>query len=246
MNFREYSIMIRATGLLFLLIPFMTVSLSAQNAAPVAEHLVVVGEARPGMIIWASYVYNDADDPEGSSVIQWYSASDQYGNDTVMIPAATGDHYVIKDADSLSFLGFIVIPYAQGGPSPGDTAMTSVFAEVIANKPPEARNRSMTGTLNVGDVLTGHYTYYDYENDYEYGSELNWYGKLASESTWTHIGTGISYKITIEDQRRYFRFGIIPKAITGTDSNTESFTAQVGPANSAPYALNPTITGARD
>ncbi len=235
----------RAAEMLFMAVPFITVSLSAQNIAPVADHLVVIGEARPGMTIWASYVYNDADDTEGSSIIQWYSASDQYGNDTALIPAATGDHYLIKDSDFGSFLGFIVIPYAQGGPSPGDTAMTTLFTEVLANKPPEARNRSITGSLNVGDVLTGHYTYYDYENDYEFGSELKWYGKLASESTWTQISTGISYKITMGDQRRFFRLGIIPKAITGTDSNIESFAPQVGPANSAPYADNIYVTGTK-
>jgi hypothetical protein len=218
----KYSVIKRASGIMFLLMPVITVNLSAQNIAPVADHLTVIGEARPGLTVWASYVYNDADDDEGSTVIQWYTASDAAGSDTAMITGATGGHYLIKDSDYGLWLGFIVVPYAQGGPSPGDTAMTSVFIQVLANNAPEARNRSITGTLNVGDVLTGHYTYYDYENDLESGSVLKWYGKLSSESTWTQLGTGISYKIAMADQRRYFRFGIIPKAATGTDSYTET------------------------
>ena len=70
-------------------------------------------------------------------------------------------------------------------------------------------------------------------------------GSLPPKAPGPRQVQALSYKITSGDQRRFFRFGIIPKAITGTDSNTESFTAQVGPANSAPYADNVYVTGTK-
>ncbi len=243
MNLKRH-IFTRAGGVLLLFSGFLITSeLEGQNTAPVASSPAVIGEIRPGLTIWASYVYYDADgDEEGDTGIQWFTSPAQDGSDSAVIALATERSYKVRDSDAGRYIGFRVIPVDSHGES-GEAVFTPLFYEVGPNAAPVADVTAITGTLNVGDVLTGHYTYSDYEGDIESGSLLKWYRKLLSSGSWSEAGTGISYKITTGDQRMYFRFGVVPKSATGTDSFTEYFSDQYGPANSAPYATNVYITG---
>ncbi|MBN1107476.1 MAG: T9SS type A sorting domain-containing protein [Bacteroidales bacterium] len=221
----------------------ITSELEAQNTAPLASSPAIIGEIIPGLTIWATYVYFDADgDEEGDTEIQWFTSPAPDGTDSTEIALATEKSYKVKDSDAGSYIGFRVIPVDSHGES-GDTVLTPVFSEIGPNNAPMANVSAITGTLNVGDVLTGHYTYSDYEGDIESGSLLKWYRKLLSAASWSEAGTGISYKISTGDQRMYFRFGVVPKSATGTDSYTEYLSGSYGPANSAPYATNVYISG---
>jgi hypothetical protein len=245
MNYRKLLSKLKTTGLPVVISMLTTAILSAQNTAPVASNLDVIGEIRPGMTIWATYVYSDSDgDAEGASEFQWFTSSNTDGTDSTAIPSATGRSYKVTDSEAGLHIGFHVIPVDSKGKA-GDRVLIPVFEAVNNNDPPSASGVSISGTLNVDDVLTGNYTYSDYEGDLESGSELKWYMKLTPTGAWTQVSTGRSYKIKISDQRSYFRFGVVPKAATGADSFTEYYSAQVGPVNSAPYAINVHVTGTK-
>jgi hypothetical protein len=245
MNYGKFISVFKITGFAAVMLLLNAAALSAQNTAPVASNLAVVGEIRPGMTIWATYLFTDADgDSEGASEYQWFTSSNSDGSDSTAIPSATGKSYKVADSFAGLRIGFHVIPVDSKSKA-GERVLTPVFEVIENNNPPVAQSVSVSGTLNVDDVLTGNYTYSDYEGDLESGSELKWYRKTTPSGAWAQVATGRSFKIRIVDQRFWFRFGVVPKAATGADSFTEYYSAQRGPVNSAPYAINVNVTGTK-
>lgn len=235
----------RAVGLLLFIIPLIAVRISAQNSVPVASYPVVVGDPRPGLTVYASYVYTDVDgDTQGGTTFQWYRATDAGGGGMNQINLATAGSYKIKDGDFGFFIGFKVIPGAATGLTPGAEVTTPIFVAVATNDPPVAVISDITGSLNVNDVLTGHYTYSDYEGDLESGSVFQWDTASASNGTYAPISeTSISHQITMDEQGVYFKFIVTPKAGTGTKTGSKDTSNYFGPANSKPKASAVHIAG---
>lgn len=102
------------------------------NHAPVASEVKITGAPVIGEVLRGSYTYHDAaNDPEGTSIVQWYRASD---------PTCTTNKTSIADASSLSYtlipedinqyLCFGVTPVAQTGASHGNEVIATT-SEVI-------------------------------------------------------------------------------------------------------------------
>ena len=115
----------------------------------------------------------------------------------------------------------------------------------VINDAPVASSLSISGSLNVNGVLTGHYIYSDTEGDVESGSTYQWYSANTLAGTYSPIPgeTGIAHSITMTEQGKFFEFHVVPKAATGTSPGTEVSSSGYGPANTKPYADNVTISG---
>jgi hypothetical protein len=203
------------------------------------------------MTLAGTYVYSDADsDPESGTTFQWYRGTSPGGAGQTLIGSATLSSYTLTNSDIGYYIGFSVTPSSSVGSVPGSPVTSAVWTGlVLANSVPSASSLSITGSLNVNSVLTGHYTYSDSEGDIESGSSYEWLSSLTPGGTYTAISgeTAISHQITMSEQGMYFKFSVTPSAATGTTTGTKVTTAAYeGPANSKPYADGVTITGSAE
>ena len=82
-------------------------------------------------------------------------------------------------ADEGELIRFEVTPVARDGSettyTPGQAVTSDAVGPVAPpNTPPTASNVSISGTPQVGQVLTGSYTYADAEEDLEGASTFRW------------------------------------------------------------------------
>lgn len=93
------------------------------------------------------------------------------------------------------------------------------------NAAPTASDAEVSGTLVVGQTLTGSYSYSDPQNDTENGSAFVWYraddnsgtGKVAIAGA-----SGSSYELTADDLGKFISFKVIPKDGSLAGSPVES------------------------
>ncbi|MGD0341532.1 MAG: hypothetical protein ABSA76_07485, partial [Bacteroidales bacterium] len=216
------------------------------NSAPTVASVNILGSLSVNSTLYGNYVYSDAEgDVEGSSGFQWYRASDASGTGSVTIPGATSLSYKLTNADTLKYIGFSVQPAAITGTSPGTTITTTTYVGPVTNNAPVASSVSISGGLNAGNALTGHYVYSDQEGDIEDGSTYQWYSSGTLNGTYTAISgeNGIVHVITLYEHGEYFKFYVTPKAATGRITGTEVQSSGWGPANSKPVASSPSISG---
>jgi hypothetical protein len=89
---------------------------------PWAYDLKITGELIVPNVLTASYKYEDVNGlPEGSSFHQWFRSDSVTQLQPFQIPGATGMTYTLTADDAGKFIGFAVLPIAQGGP--GDSLM---------------------------------------------------------------------------------------------------------------------------
>jgi hypothetical protein len=216
---------------------------------PTATNVNVVGNPRSGLTVYGTYTYFDADnDPEGTSTFKWYKADNAEGTENKSaISGATALSYTIDHLLMINkYIGFEVTPVASAGTTPTGTPVISPFKGPVENDAPLATSVSVSGLLlQAGQVLNGHYTYSDTENDLESGSTFKWYSSTTSGGTYTATGeTGISRVMGLADQGKYYKFSVIPKAASGTTPGAEVVsTTGYGPVNSKPVATGVSISG---
>jgi len=100
------------------------------------------------------------------------------------------------------------------------------------NTIPYATNVSFSGTLSIGNTLTGNYNYLDNEADLEDTSLYQWYrADDASGTNETAIPAenSISYTSSATDNGKYLAFGITPIAQTGALVGNEVRSNYQGP-----------------
>ena len=101
---------------------------------------------------------------------------------------------------------------------------------------PSAKNVGQSGNAEVGEILTGSYTYYDAEGDLEGTSVFKWYradDKFGLNETVITGATGLSYTIQKNDSTKFIAFAVIPVALTGILQGIEVEAAEyAGPVTS--------------
>jgi hypothetical protein len=215
------------------------------NARPVASGILAYGTTRSGLTLSAIYSYSDAEsNNESGTTFQWYKADNASGSGIIAIPGATQSSYLLVDGDTLKYIRVTITPGASWGATPGN-AVNSNWVGPVVNSAPVASSVSITGSKNVGGVLTGHYTYSDVENDLESGSEFKWYSSNTLSGTYNEIPgeTSNIHVIADNEQALFFKFSVRPKAATGRTNGNTVFSSGYGPANSKPYADNVALTG---
>ncbi|WP_312159810.1 S-layer homology domain-containing protein [Oscillibacter sp.] len=120
----------------------------------------------------------------------------------------------------------------------GAGAMTtnSNSATLTVNAPPTATVQAITGTLQVGGTLTGHYTYNDVNGDLQGTSTYKWYrSDDASGLNRTAIAgaTAVTYVLQVADTGKFISFEVTPVAATGIAQGTAVESAKSGPVTVA-------------
>ena len=209
------------------------------NTAPSATNVAISGTARVGSVLTGNYTYTDEQsDVEGASIYRWL-------RDGVQISGATARTYTLVAADEGTLIRFEVTPVAATGTSPGTAAQSPAVGPIAAAPPnsmPTATNVTISGTAQVGRVLTGNYTYGDADGDMEGASTYRWLrGGVAIPGA-----NARTYTLAAADQGAMIAFEVTPVAVTGTSPGAPVQSSAVGPVaavNNAPVASNVTITG---
>lgn len=206
----------------------LSAAVNAVNDAPVASSVNITGDtadvANVGDVLTGNYSYSDLEsDAEGISTFRWL-------RDGSAISGATASTYTVVVADDGAAIQFEVTPVATAGTSPGSAVLSS--AVNIANLPPVASAVDITGdtagVANVGDVLTGTYTYSDTENDTEGTSTFRWLRDGSAISG----ETAATYTVTVADAAASLQFEVTPVASTGTSPGSAvASTAVTVPSN---------------
>src|SRR3990172_7215257 len=209
------------------------------NTPPTASNVTITGTAQVGQLLTGNYTYADADgDAEGTSTYRWL-------RNGVPISGATAKTYTLVAADQGALIRFEVTPVAATGASPGVAVQSPAVGPVggAANSVPTATNVTITGTAQVGQVLTVNYTYNDADGDLEGTSTYRWLRNGASISG----ATAKTYTLVAADQGALIVFEVTPVAATGASPGVPVQSPPVQPvapaANSVPTATNVTITG---
>jgi hypothetical protein len=96
----------------------------------------------------------------------------------------------------------------------GQTGNYSVKVERATgeSRAPEARSVNVSGSIFIGQQVTGSYTYYDYNADPENGTTYAWY--RADDTNGTNISGIIAstatYTLQAADQGKYLKFVVTP------------------------------------
>ena len=110
---------------------------------------------------------------------------------------------------------------------------------VISDTLPTASSVTLSGTVEVGQTLTGTYTYNDADGDAESGSSFVWYrSDDASGTNKTLIAgaTNNTYTLVSADTGKYISFAVIPSNTNGTGLAVESA------INGTAVVVAPTVT----
>jgi hypothetical protein len=171
-------------------------------AAPTASAVGITGTAQVGETLTGHYTYADANnDPEATSTFRWL-------RNGVAIAGATAGTYTLVSADQGTTITFEVTPVSSVAPTTGTAVVSSATVSVAGVGTPAAPTASavgITGTAQVGETLTGHYTYADSNNDPEATSTYRWLRNGvaiagATASTYTLVsadqGTTIIFEVT--------------------------------------------------
>lgn len=127
-----------------------------------------------------------------------------------------------------------------------DLAGNQITAEGIGNYPPTASEIEITGLMNIGNTVTGIYTFNDLEGDLEGNTVFAWYraDDPAGEAEIMVEGANKKeYTITLEDASKYIAFEVTPVAQTGTTQGMPTRSQYKAVLNAPPIAANVEISG---
>ncbi|WP_298152525.1 YDG domain-containing protein [Flavobacterium sp.] len=157
----------------------------------------------------------------------------------------------LQNVPSTSTITFRIVPYGASSTTgtfyiydvanstASDLSVNGIVTYAPTNQAPTATAVAVSGTPTIGQTLTGSYTYNDTEGDLESGSTYRWF--RADDISGSNEGailnaTGISYQLTSTDLNKFVRFGVTPKAGTGTVTGVEAYSSprlQVSPVGDA-------------
>ena len=195
------------------------------GTAPTAMDVSISGTPEVGQVLTGHYTYFDAEgDDQGVSTFRWL-------RDSVEIIGATAQTYTLVNDDLTKSIIFEVTPVAQTGESPG-TAVQSVAVGPVtaANTAPTVTGVSISGTAEMGQMLTGHYTYHDADDDPEGTSTFQWLrdGNLIGGAT------SQTYMLGDDDFGKMIVFEVTPVAVSGESPGTAAQSTGMGPVAPPP------------
>jgi hypothetical protein len=153
----------------------------------------------------------------------------------------SGDDYgngVAVDGDENVYItGYSNVTW--GTPVRAYTLSTDVFVAKLSNTMPVASSVTITGTPNVGQTLTGSYTFSDTDGDTEGTSTFRWLRDGVAIS----LATAITYTTVLADLGTTTTFEVIPLAAAGTSTGVAVTSSGMFILNSAPVASAVSIVG---
>ncbi|MDG0814049.1 dockerin type I domain-containing protein [Cohnella rhizosphaerae] len=212
------------------------------NAAPTASAVSFGGTLKVGNTLTGAYTYADAEsDAEGATAFKWYTANDAAGTSKTAISGATTSTLALTSAQVGKYIIFEVTPVAAAGTATGTPVSYTSAAAVLDNAAPTASAVSFSGTLKVGNTLTGAYTYADAEQDAEGATAFKWYtanDAAGTGKTAISGATASTLALTSAQAGKYIIFEVTPVAAAGTATGTPvSYTSAAAVLdNAAPTA----------
>lgn len=207
-------------------------SIEVLNHGPIASEVHITSANQnnyaEGELLTGHFTYEDPDgDPEGNAIFQWLL-------DDVEIEGAIEKTYSPKAGDIGKSITFQVTPVAESGVLVGEPVKSEDQAPIA--KGINARDENF-GEAEVGDVLTGIYTFFDAENSPEGESTYRWLrnGSPIADAT------GLSYTLVVEDSGRSISFEVTPKATIGTLEGAPVASDGTTVINNAPSAVEGTV-----
>jgi len=159
----------------------------------------------------------------------------------------------LKAAQSLTAGTYHI--YLNATDAAGNASYNIFIITVSSNAVPVATNVSISGTAQVGQQLSGSYTYSDANLDLQGSTTFRWVrnnvntGVLGGSTT----GTASTYTLGNSDQGSYLYFCVTPVALTGASPGIEACTSATsavvpapvngacGPAANTPASLLPSL-----
>jgi len=223
---------------------------AADAKVPVASDLVITGPIAVDEVLTGSYTYTDENsDPEGESILKWYSADDAAGTNKVELATATLE-YKLLPADANKFILFEVTPVASSGVLlQGETVMvasdSAVFFPAFL---PVASDLTISGREEVDGTLTASYAYSDLNGDEEGSTMLKWYraDDIAGTNKVEIATDTLMYMPVVADVGKFILFEVTPVTVGG-ESGDPVFIATgeiaAKPAPEAPVASEVMVHG---
>ena len=190
------------------------------NSVPVVTDVAITGIPEIGELLTGSYTYSDVDgDPEGTSTFRWL-------RDGVPITDATDLTYLLAAEDESTMISFEVTPVAASGASPGLPVESDAVGPIQQpNSVPVATDVAITGSPEVGALLTGSYTYSDVDGDPEGTSTFRWLRDGAPITD----ATDQTYLLVTEDEGAMISFEVTPVAESGDSPGLPVESDAIGP-----------------
>jgi hypothetical protein len=212
--------------------------IAAANTSPTDTGVRKIVTSEVGFTLTGNYTYNDADgDSQSGTSFRWL-------RNNVAISGATSQNYALVAADAGTNIEVDVTPGAATGPTPGSPVQSPhVGPFTPANTAPTATGVSISGTpLEVGQLLTGNYTYNDADGDSQSGTSFRWLRNNVAISG----AINQNYTLVGADAGTNIIFEVTPAAASGVSPGSPVQSTQVGPiaaANTAPTATGVSISG---
>ncbi len=220
------------------------------NTAPTAIDVSISGTTEVGSTLTGFYTYSDADsDSEGTSSFEWLSYDDAActTDETVIGISRT---YTLTTSENGRWIKYEVTPVADSGVSSGAAVTSSAVGPITTNTAPTASSVSISGTTEVGSILTGSYTYHDTDSDSEGTSVFKWLSYTDAGCTTGEIviGTGQTYTTTASEDGKWIKFEVTPVANSGETPGVVAASSAVGAitTNTVPTASSVFISGRAD
>lgn len=185
---------------------------------PEAKNVAISGIQEVGRILTGSYTYSDLnEDEEGNTVLTWYRADALDGTKTAVANDTNRYQLVAADQDKYIFFGVLPVTAAdENGVEVFDT--TGIIAPAPPEGAPEAQDVAFVGNPEVGAVVYGKYTYFDYTDDPEGASLFKWYVADDAAGTNKTVIDGANHKeflVTDAQVGKFLIFEVTPVAVSG-------------------------------
>jgi len=192
---------------------------AADAKVPVASDLAITGPIAVDEVLTGSYTYTDENgDPEGESILKWYSADDAAGANKTEVAADTLKYKVVP-ADSSKFILFEVTPVASSGVLlKGETVtVASDSAVFFPDFLPVASDLAISGREEVDGTLTGSYVYSDLNGDEEGLTVLKWYraDDISGTNKVEIAADTLIYMAVAADEGKFILFEVTPVTVDG-------------------------------
>ncbi|QDH21449.1 S-layer homology domain-containing protein [Saccharibacillus brassicae] len=214
------------------------------NQAPTVSQMKITGEAVVGSTLVGSYVYQDADgDLESGTSLKWYRLNGD--NSRSQILTAAGDSYKLTQEDVGYRIAFEVTPTdARNKQGAAEIVISGLVEE--GSHEPSVSEVGISGTPQVGQTLTGTYTFNAWDAADSDHSTYEWYSIEPNHSpTLIEGATGKTYVLTANDVGKQLSFRVTPQ-----DSHqrigmsiASQFTAAVTDVNHEPSVSEVGISG---
>lgn len=205
---------------------------SLSNSPPEFTAISYFGTAEVGntLTILTGYFDLDGDNYDAvNSVYEFWEADDAIGTNETLIH--TGGSYTLLNAQGGKYIQMRATPYALTGASPGAEVTTDWILVPSVEVAPVASAVSISGVAEVGELLTGSYSYFDANGDLEGATVEEWYSYTDAAGTLgeTLLGSGPTYTPVVGDVNKYLRYKVTPVALTGTSPGATVSSAVFGP-----------------